>query len=265
MHDTGEDADLAARFATDGAVVVRGLVDADQIARLEAVVDGMLADPSPRAITASEPGAPAFVEDFCNWQRFPDAIEVARDSGLVGVVGRLMGSETVRLHHDHVLNKQPGATTPTPWHQDQPYYNIDGRQNVSAWIPLDPVARDTTLQFVAGSHDGTWYLPTTFLDKQARWFPAGSLQPVPDVTPEQHRILGWALDPGDVVLFHMLTLHAAAGNQMAHQRRALSLRFVGDDVTHAPRPWVTSPPFPGLEDELATGMPLDHPLFPLLN
>jgi hypothetical protein len=30
------------------------------------------------------------------------------------------------------------------------------------------------------------------------------------------------------------------------------------------RTWTTSPPFPGLEDELADGAPLDHPLFPVV-
>jgi hypothetical protein len=52
---------------------------------------------------------------------------------------------------------------------------------------------------------------------------------------------------------------------MRHPRRTLSLRFLGDDATHAPRPWTTSPPFPGLADELAAGAPMDHPLFPLLH
>jgi hypothetical protein len=44
----------------------------------------------------------------------------------------------------------------------------------------------------------------------------------------------------------------------------LSLRFLGDDIVHAPRPWRTSPPFPGLERELPAGAPMDHPLFPVV-
>ena len=38
----------------------------------------------------------------------------------------------------------------------------------------------------------------------------------------------------------------------------------GDDITHAPRPWVTSPPFPGLAERLPAGAPMDDALFPLL-
>ncbi len=252
------------QYQSDGAVVLRRVFDDAALAVITQVTETMLIEPSPRAITASEPGKPAFVEDFCNWQRFPELLETVRTCGLARDVAALMRSDTARLYHDHVLNKEPGASQPTPFHQDQPFYNVDGRQNVSVWIPIDPVDRETTLEFLAGSHDGTWYLPTTFYDKQAKWFPEGSLAPVPTVDRETDPILGWALEPGDAVAFHMLTVHGAAGNTMTHPRRTLSLRFLGDDVTHAPRRWTTSPPFPGLEQDLPDGAPMDHPLFPLV-
>ena len=109
-------------------------------------------------------------------------------------------------------------------------------------------------------------MPRTFLDGQAKWFPDGSLEELPDIDgrPDGFRILGWELEPGDLVCFHMLTLHAAGGVDGPNRRRVLSLRFLGDDMVHAPRDWATSPPFPGLADELPGGAPLDHPLFPLL-
>jgi len=62
----------------------------------------------------------------------------------------------------------------------------------------------------------------------------------------------------------MLTLHAAGGVDSDRRRRVFSVRFLGDDIRHAPRRWVTSPAFPGLADELPAGAPMDHPLFPLL-
>ena len=253
-------------FDADGAVVVRGLLEPAEVATVRSVIDEMVRKPSPCAKVASRPDEPAFFEDFCNWQEHPQLAGLLAASALADVAGALMGSATVRFFHDHVLVKEPGAQQRTPWHQDQPYYNVDGRQNVSAWIPVDPVARETTLEFVAGSHGGTWYLPTTFLDGRAKWFPDGSLEAVPDVDADadRHRVIGWALEPGDVVFFHMLTLHAAAGNSATTPRRVLSLRFLGDDATHAPRPWTTSPDFPGLVDVLPAGAPMDGPLFPLL-
>jgi len=138
--------------------------------------------------------------------------------------------------------------------------------NLSMWIPVDPVPRAVTLEFVAGSHRGPWYMPRTFLDAQARWFPEGSLAELPDIAadPEQFPAIGWELEPGDVACFHMQTLHTAAGNPGPGRRRVLSLRFLGDDMVHAPRAWTTSPPFPGLQEELPAGAPMDHPLFPVV-
>jgi len=43
-----------------------------------------------------------------------------------------------------------------------------------------------------------------------------------------------------------------------------SVRFLGDDIRHAPRSWKTSPDFPGLAERLPAGAPMDDPLFPLL-
>ena len=256
-----------AEFRAKGATVVRALFSPDQVALVERGIERNLADPGPLFKVASRDDDPGrFVEDFCNWQRIDEFREVAFASRAADVAGALMGSREVRLFHDHVLVKEPGTQQPTPWHQDQPYYNVDGVQNCSMWMPVDRVAPESTLEFLAGSHLRGWLMPRTFMDHQAKWFPEGTLEELPDI--EAHRddveILGWALEPGDAVFFHMLTLHHAYGVPGAHRRRAFSLRFLGDDAVHAPRPWRTSPPFDGLEDELADGAPMDHDLFPLL-
>jgi ectoine hydroxylase-related dioxygenase (phytanoyl-CoA dioxygenase family) len=257
-------------YQRDGATVVRGLLSADEVEVLRRGIDANLADPSELAKVASRSDDPgAFVEDFCTWQRNPDYERIIRTSSVAAVGAALMRSSSVRLFHDHMLTKQPGTTQRTPWHQDQPYYNVEGHQNVSFWIPVDPVPIESSLEFVAGSHLGPWLMPRSFMDDQAKWFPEGSLREMPDIDAQRSdptsavRVVSWALEPGDAVAFHMLTLHAAAGT--ATRRRVFSVRLLGDDMVHAPRAWPTSPDFPGLSDELAAGAPLDHPLFPLLH
>ncbi len=255
----------AIAFQRDGATVLRGVFTSKELATLECGIERNLASPGPLAASASAADDPGqFIEDFCNWQIIPEYESILRHSALPRIAAMLMGSQTVRLYHDHLLVKTAGTRQPTPWHQDQPYYNISGRQNVSFWIPVDPVARETTLEFLVGSHAGTWYMPRTFMTQQARWFPEGSLAELPDMTLAEHRarIIGWALQPGDCVAFHMLALHAAPGSPL--RRRVFSARYLGDDARHAPRAWKTSPDFPGLVDVLPAGAPLDHPLFPLV-
>jgi len=258
---------LTDAFARDGAVCLRGLLNADEVALLRSGIDANIAAPSPRAKVASRPDDPGFfIEDFCCWQDNDAYRRVIFDSPLAAAAGLLMQSQSVRLYHDHMLTKEPGTRQKTPWHQDQPYYNIDGRQNISFWIPVDPVRRHSTLEFVAGSHNGPWLMPRSFMDHQAKWFPEGSLADLPDIEAARDRfpILGWAVEPGDVIAFHMLSLHAAGGVDGDTRRRVFSVRMLGDDITHAPRNWVTSPPFPGLANRLPAGAPMQDELFPVL-
>ena len=264
---TGVTPAFAAAFARDGAVCIRGLLTPDEIALLREGIDSNLAQPSMRAKVASRADDPGFfIEDFCNWQHNDAYRRVIFESALGAAAGALTGSARIRLYHDHMLTKEPGTRAPTPWHQDQPYYNVEGFQNCSFWIPVDPVRRASTLEFVAGSHRGPWLMPRSFMDHEAKWFPEGSLAELPDIeaTRGQQPILGWALEPGDVIAFHMLALHASGGVDGDRRRRVFSVRFLGDDMRHAPRPWVTSPAFPGLADELPAGAPMEHALFPVV-
>ena len=254
-------------FQIDGALVVRGLFSPDEVELVREGIERNLAEPGPMFKVASKPTDPGrFVEDFCQWQRIEQYQRVAQESMAADVAAALMGGRTVRLFHDHMLVKEPGTLQPTPWHQDQPYYNVDGVMNCSMWMPVDPVPQESTLEFLGGSHRGGWLMPRTFLDKQAKWLPEGTMSEVPDIEADRssHRILGWALEPGDAVFFHMLTLHHSYGVPGRNRRRAFSLRFLGDDMVHAPRSWPTSPQFDGLEEDIPAGAPMAHDLFPLL-
>lgn len=255
-----------AAFQRDGAICVRGLFSQEELDLCRTGIEENMRAPSERAIVASTPDDPGyFIEDFCNWQRIGAYHDFIFDSEAAAVAGLIMESDTVRLYHDHLLVKEPNTRQKTPWHQDQPYYNIEGLQNCSMWAPMDPVPRASTLEFVAGTHKGPWLMPRSFMSSEARWFPEGALADLPDIEADRSAfdILGWELEPGDAVFFHMLTLHAAGGVGNG-RRRVLSVRFMGDDVRHAPRSWKTSPDFPGLEEALPPGAPMDHPSFPVL-
>jgi ectoine hydroxylase-related dioxygenase (phytanoyl-CoA dioxygenase family) len=255
---------LVDEYQREGVVCVRGAFSPEEVELARVGIERVLTEPGPLAIRASPVDDAAFVEDFCRWSDVPELERLALDGPGGELTADLTGSRQVRLYHDHVLVKEPGTRQPTPWHQDQPYYDVDGRQSASIWMPVDPVPVEASLQVVAGSHRGPWYLPRTFLDGEARWFPEGSLEDLPDIEgyPDAFDVRSWALDPGDAVIFHFLALHGAGGVPGEGRRRVVSLRYAGDDVRHAARPWRTSPPFPDLH--LADGDPLDDPRFPLV-
>lgn len=266
-HAFSLDPQAVTDYQAQGAVIIRAALSPDEVQLLSQGIEHNLAHLSPLALVASLPDDPGrFVEDFCTWQSNPAYQKILRDSALPSIAKQLMQSETVRIYHDHMLVKEAATRQPTPWHQDQPYYNISGQQNVSFWIPVDPVLLESTLRFVAGSHQGTWYMPRTFRDNQAKWFAEGTLQELPaiDANPDQYQQLAWAMQPGDIVAFHMLTLHASAGVGANQRRRVFSARYMGDDTRHAIRPWRTSPPFTGLSEVLADGALMEHDWFPLV-
>ncbi|MCC5975695.1 MAG: phytanoyl-CoA dioxygenase family protein [Rubellimicrobium sp.] len=237
--------DHIATYRRDGVVLIRGLF-ADHVEALRAGIDRNMADPGPFAAENLHPGeAGRFFDDYCNWTRIPEFEGVIRSSPAAAVAADLMGSDRVQVFHDHVLVKEPGTSKPTPWHQDGPYYFVEGAQTVSFWSPLDPV-REASLRCVAGSH--LW--PRPVLPK--RWlantdfYPDPELyMPVPDPDAEGMEVREWAMEPGDAVAFDFRTLHGARGNTATTRRRAFSLRLVGDDARYAERPGPTSPPFPG--------------------
>jgi ectoine hydroxylase-related dioxygenase (phytanoyl-CoA dioxygenase family) len=257
---------MAGAFSRDGVVCARSVLDPTEVAVAAAAIDAVLASPGPLAQVASGPGDPgAFTEDFCRWREVPGIEQLARHSRVAAVAAALMGTPRVRFYHDHVLVKEGGTRQPTPWHQDQPYYNVDGR-GVSAWIPVDPVPEDGCLELLAGSHNGPWLMPRTFLRREARWFPEGSLAELPDIDADRSGfdIRRFSLAPGDAIFFDFLTVHGAPGFPHPGRRRVLSLRYLSADARHAPRPWRTSPPFDGLAEQLPAGAPMDHPLFPVV-
>ena len=168
-----------------------------------------------------------------------------RQSAAAQVAAELMASQQVQLFHEHILIKEPGTAKATPWHQDSPYYFVDGVQNVSFWVPIDPVTT-ATLRCVAGSH--RWsrpVLPVRWLANDDFYPDNYIYQPVPDPDAQDMDIREWPMQAGDAVAFAFSTLHGARGNTSTQRRRAFSLRLLGDDARYVERPGPTSPPFPG--------------------
>jgi ectoine hydroxylase-related dioxygenase (phytanoyl-CoA dioxygenase family) len=107
-------------------------------------------EPGPYASENVQPGAGGrFFDDYCNWNRIPEFEKVIRQPAVAQAAAALMRSERVQMFHEHVLVKEAGTSKATPWHQDSPYYFVQGRQTVSFWSPLDPVS-EASLRCVAG-------------------------------------------------------------------------------------------------------------------
>ncbi|MGI9351655.1 MAG: phytanoyl-CoA dioxygenase family protein, partial [Rhizobiaceae bacterium] len=230
-------------FQNDGICLIKGLF-AEYVDVIREGIEYNMREPgeySAENLKQGESGR--FFDDYCNWQRIPQFVDAVNNSAAAEVAADLMKSERVQVFHDHVLVKEPGTSKPTPWHQDAPYYFVDGVQNVSFWSPVDPVS-DATLRCVAGSHK--WpkqVLPIRWLSEEDFYPDEDTYMPVPDPDEEGMEIREWPMEPGDAVAFNFNVLHGARGNFSDTRRRAFSLRLIGDDGRYVERPGRTSPPF----------------------
>ncbi|WKX27628.1 phytanoyl-CoA dioxygenase family protein [Tatumella ptyseos] len=250
-------------FQKDGVVLFKGLFKG-WINPLSEGIDELMANPSEygiaRTVIPTDGSAP-FFQDYCNWSRIRSFKDFVYNSPAAEIAAKLMRPRTAKFFHEHTLVKQPGGTTITPWHHDQPYYCVNGKQNVSFWIPLDPVEQSISLRCIRGSH--LWsdeFSPIRF--NGTKLYDHENFKEIPDIDahPEDYDIVSWALEPGDAVAFHYRTVHGASGNHSPRARRVFSARWVGDDATFVERGGITSPPFPELT--LKHGQPLISPLFP---
>jgi len=255
--------DQIAAYRMDGAICLRRVFDPTEVSDLRSAVDDAMSRPGPFAQDFSAGNGGGFFADLFVWNRVRRLREMIVRDCLGEIAGRLMGARQVRLFYDHLLVKEPGSSDPTPWHQDAPYWPIEGRQCCSVWIALD------TVEYVRGTHaSGELYAPKSFHGDSRLVDP--DLKELPDIEAcrNDYSIVSWDLEPGDVAIHDFRTIHGAPGNLTAKsRRRGLAVRWIGDDIVYRMRPGVPVPMSESLKTlapGLTNGEPLDHPTFPVV-
>ena len=202
-----------------------------------------------------------FFEDYCNWERVEEFRDCIFNSLAAQIVAEATSSKSIQIFHDHLFIKEPRTKKETPWHQDMPYYCVDGENTGSFWIPLDKVTKENNLKLILGSHKWKKLLrPTKWSNDQPWYQDNNSFMDLPSRNELEGNILIPDLELGDAVLFNFKTVHGSTGNNSSQKRRAFSMRFIGDDVTFFERGGPTSPPFD--EINLKTGDKMREDWFP---
>ena len=249
-------------FQRDGVILIKGLFH-NYVDKIRLGIERNLIEPGQYGEENLNQGEKRrFFDDYCNWQRIPELNDLIFRSSVGTVAAQLMKSRKIQLFHEHVLVKEPGTTKQTPWHQDSPYYFVEGTQTVSFWSSMDRVT-NASLRCVAGSHK--WeklVLSTKWLNKECFYRSKKDFITVPDRDLEKMEIIEWDMELGDAVAFDFKKLHGARGNTSNERRRAFSLRLVGDDVRYIGGGEQTSPPFPN--HGMISGDKLREDWFPII-
>ena len=259
------DAEIRQAYGRDGAVFLPGVFDAAALADAQAAYDWSLAHPGPGATKFAQHSDATFYNDLYN----PDCLTGYRDmllrSPLPALLAQLWGAPEVWFMYEQVFLKEGGQSRRTPWHQDSSYLAIAGDHLAVAWITFDPVEQADSLEFVRGSHKGVLFNGSRFElgDDTAPLYPDSELPRMPDIEAmrSDYDLVSWAVQPGDLVLFHPATLHGGAPTHPGKRRRTLTLRFFGADAVYDPRPGRPGPRVSGFHDRMKPGDPFRDPSF----
>ncbi len=199
-----------------------------------------------------------FFEDYCNWERIEEFKNCIFNSLGAQIAAEATLSKSSQIFHEHIFLKEPGTHKVTPWHQDMPYYCLDGNDTGSFWIPLDDVSKENNLQLILKSHKWPKLIRPTKWSNNKSWYKDNSsFMDLPKIKELKYDILIPELNLGDAVLFNFKTVHGSTGNKTLKPRRAFSMRFIGEDVRYTDRGGPTSPPFDGINLKLGDKMRKD--------
>jgi len=255
-----------ADFERDGFVLVRRAFALEWIELVREGIEQDLRALGPLHTIQQPKDAPGyFVTDFCMSQRIRAFRGFVLESNAGEVAAKLMRSTRCNFFYDAMWAKGPGTPKRTPWHQDQPYYPIDGRQLCILWVPVDPVSAENSLELLRSSHRwNRWFQPQLSRDAKILYGEGDrTFERMPDIEANrrEYDIVSYEMTPGDCIAFTGLTVHGAPGNTSDRQpRRALSTIWMGDDAVFAERPGKVRPLFEG--HGLRPGDPMDCDYFP---
>ena len=248
-------------YKNNGVVLIRNIF-LPWIEKLKIGFEKVLKDPGPHAReNVSENDKGSFFEDYCNWERIDEFNEFIYKSPAAEILGKLIKSKSIQFFHEHIFLKDPGTLKETPWHQDLPYYCLEGNDTGSFWIPLDNVSKSNSLKVLKGSHKFPKLIkPTKWSNNQSWYDKNDEFMNLPFI--DEKNVFNKEMNKGDAILFNFKVLHSSLGNNDNKSRRAFSARFIGDDVRYIDRKGETSPPFKDIN--LKSGDKMRNDWFPVV-
>ena len=229
-----------------GVIVIKDVFK-DWIEPLRVGFQKVLDNPSKHGRENASVNEGRFFEDYCNWVRIKEFKDCIFNSPAAKIVAEATSSKSSQIFHEHIFLKEAGTEKETPWHQDMPYYCVDGNNTGSFWIPLDNVDKENNLQLILGSHKWPKLVrPTKWSNAESWYRDDRCFMDLPNVNNFKNNVLIPELNLGDAVLFNFKIVHGSSGNKTSNSRRAFSMRFIGDDVRYIDREGETSPPFDGI-------------------
>lgn len=251
-------------YHRDGVVVLRNLIDAEWIERMQAAIARVSADPAEYGVMGPSAGKNKMISVCYVWRNDPDFRAYVEESPIGEAVGKIIGAQWIRVYHDHLFSKPALSPSIMPWHCDETAWPVTGEMAPNIWTAFTPVnAENGRVEYVAGWHRHCVDNGLTFGFTPDQ---AGGL--CPNFEAERNnpdfpfRFVTFDMEPGDAVIFHPHTPHFSKGNDSPDMARTgLAVRMFGDDVRWKNAPYKAG--IPGI-DTMPEGEQPDSDLLPII-
>ena len=230
-------------YQKDGVVLLEAIFDSDWIDLLKQGLDSNCRNPTQRArVWDRDAEGRTMFWDSQAWQGIEEYRQFVFDSPAAEVAGRLLKAREINFFFDAVFVRSPGTQFSTPWHQDEPYWSIEGYDTCTIWMPLVPVKKQSALAYVPGSHLNNRIFdqynfgnlnPDAKTDVDQVNFSGISEASIPDIdaNPEQYGVVSWDMQPGDCVAFNSRILHGGSGKLGKDEDlQVFTSKWLGDDA-----------------------------------
>ncbi len=214
---------LLQQFNRDGYLIVPGLLNAEEIARMK--------DLHARAEALAQEHGESFHKDGAHYdveqlaaghpegktvglRKIQEVFKseaafaaVMANPRILAVVEDLIG-EQIYYHSSKLMCKPAYGGRRKPWHQDWAYWQEMNTKQVTVWIAIDPSTRENgCMQIIPGSHL-RGYIEHSHQEDYM----------IEECGIEQEQIVFAEMNPGDALIFNVLALHASDPNNSARNR-----------------------------------------------
>lgn len=218
--------DQVAAFERDGFLGLSAISPPEEVATMREIYDRLFAekagwrdgnlfdfagDEADGKVTLPQMLWPSkYAPELHQTQAFANAFAVAK---------RLLGPKA-ELVFEHAINKPPLVGPPTPWHQDEAFFNANtDYESLTIWMPLqDATVENGCMRFVPGSQNGP-LVPHQSIGNDPK------VHGLEAVGIDENTAVHAPVPTGGATVHGYRTLHAAGPNTSNDFRRAYAMGF----------------------------------------
>ena len=219
---------LAEQFHRDGFIIARSVFSPDEVKRIDAALAAHIAKFAGSLGAGDifhEPDGKTIKSMFRLDRRDAFFAELTRDARLLDLAKAIFPGEPIETQYMTYFGKAAGDGTPAPPHQDNGFAAWDPPLGMNVSIAIDRhTLQNAAMHCNRGSHR------LGLLDHTSSGVPGFSQRLAAPIDDKLYPAVACVMEPGDVMVHHINTVHFSGANQSTQSRRMLTTGYASANV-----------------------------------